>query len=94
MFEWTLTVGNVITFLVMFSSAMWVVASMRAEIRILDSRLLGVEQALTKTTDILVMLSRQDERMKSLEQKVEQMYEQGSKRLHTIIDQHIKDTKD
>lgn len=66
---------------------------MRAELRILDSRLVGVEKAINKITDILVSISRQDERLRNLESKVDLFYEHGSKRLHEIVQQYAVGAK-
>lgn len=70
-------------------SGLWVIASMRAEIKILHNRLQGVEVSINKITDILVNISRQDERIRALEERINSMNDRGSRRLQQILEEHF-----
>lgn len=76
-FEWTITLGNLLSIIGFFAAGFTVFYGMRSDIRMLDQRIGTVEGDLTKIDEslkqivkIFVEMARQDERMSAMDRRM------------------------
>ena len=78
-FNPTVDISSLITFFGFVIGGLSVVVTLRSEVRTLSGRILMMERELAKMAEILVAIGRQDERLNSLEMRLEDL-RQATKR--------------
>lgn len=73
--DWTISLGTVVGVVSLLFSAAGVVWALRGDMRVLGSRLASVEAHMSRLSDVLVQIGRQDERLNSHEKRIERLEE-------------------
>lgn len=72
-FDSTVNLGQLVTFLGFVIGGLGVVFTLRAEVRGLTSHITDVEAELKKMSDVLVTLGRQDEQIKAVHHRLDNL---------------------
>lgn len=67
MFDWTISLGNVLTIGFSIASIIAIIAAMRIQLRYLEARMELMEREIKKLVEILVQQGRQDERLTAVD---------------------------
>lgn len=71
--EMTISLGNLLTILAFLIGGIGFVYTIRSDVRAQGERLDAVEHELQKLSDILIALGRQDERLNSMDRRIDDM---------------------
>jgi aspartyl aminopeptidase len=75
MIDWTISVGNILTGMGFVLGAGGIVWALRADVKVMSSRLDSIETQVLKIVDVLVHIGRQDERLNSHEKRIDRLEE-------------------
>jgi tetrahydromethanopterin S-methyltransferase subunit G len=73
MIDWTISVGNVVAAVGFVAGASGIVWALRADVKVMSSRLDSIENQVLKIVDVLVHIGRQDEQIKSVTHRVDKL---------------------
>lgn len=72
-FDWTVSLGNVLTMIGFVAGSMIMVLSMKSDIRILDRRMSETEKDVDKISTAIIETARQSMWLKNLDERVTEM---------------------
>lgn len=71
--DWTISVGNILTAIGLAFGAAGIVWALRADVRVLSTRIGSIEAQMLKIADVLIHIGRQDERLNSHEKRIDKL---------------------
>jgi hypothetical protein len=72
-FDPSISAGTILTFFGFVVGGLGVVYTLRSEVRGLVDRMVDVESELRKMSDVLVAIARQDERLNSVDRRLDSL---------------------
>lgn len=69
--DWTISVGNILTLAAFVAAGIAIIVAVRRDVAVLSTRMIPLESAITRLSDILEKIARQDERLKAVERDIE-----------------------
>jgi hypothetical protein len=73
--DWTINLSHLVTVLGLFMGAVAIVYAIKSDVRIIKAELDSLKEQITKITDVLVHIGRQDERINSHERRISKLEE-------------------